>query len=372
MELLNPFLVSDYHTPQYFCNRNDEKDRLISAVKNGRNVTLLSYRRLGKTGLIKHTFNSLKKEKNYRVLYIDIFSTKNLNDFVQEFASALVKDENDKGSNFLKKVSQLVSGVRGKIILNDITGIPELEVAYSSTEDTERSLSQIFQYLANQKERYVIALDEFQQINSYPERNIEAILRTHIQHQHKDNFIFSGSNKHLLTSIFSEYGRPFYASTDFMELGRLDKEEYTKFIHKHFKKGGRKISIELITEVLDYLNIHTYYVQYFFNKLYSMGEKQIELKHINFIKTQILKENEYVYFNYRALLTSFQFDVLKSIAKEDGVKGILSKKFIGKYNLGQPSSVSKTVKALVSKELLYVSDGKYKVYDVFFDKWLAK
>lgn len=372
MTLFNPFLVSDYHSPKYFCNRNKEKDMLTSAVKNGRNVTLLSHRRLGKTGLIKHTFNTLRKEKNYRVLYIDIFSTKNLNDFVQEFASALVKDENDKGSNFLKKISQLVTGVRGKIVLNDVTGVPELEVAYSSAEDTERSINQIFQYLAGQEENYVIAFDEFQQISTYPEENIEAILRTHIQHQHKDYFIFSGSNKHLLTSIFSEYGRPFYASTNFMELDRLDKSEYSKFIQNHFTEGARKISLNLIREVLDYLNIHTYYVQYFFNKLYATGEENIEIKHINYIKNQILQENEFVYFNYRALLTSFQFDVLKAIAKEGEVTEITSKNFIGKHNLGQASSVSKTVKALLKKELLYFTGNHYKVYDVFFDKWLAR
>ena len=49
---------------------------------------------------------------------------------------------------------------------------------------------------------------------------------------HKDRFIFSGSNKHLLLSIFSDYGRPFYSSTDFLELKRLDIDEYSQFIQK--------------------------------------------------------------------------------------------------------------------------------------------
>lgn len=38
----NPFLLSGYVSPEYFCDRVEETQKLISALRNGRNVTLIS------------------------------------------------------------------------------------------------------------------------------------------------------------------------------------------------------------------------------------------------------------------------------------------------------------------------------------------
>lgn len=59
MKPQNPFLVSGYYSPEYFCNREEETDRIINALANGRNITIFSIRRLGKTGLIEHVLNKI-------------------------------------------------------------------------------------------------------------------------------------------------------------------------------------------------------------------------------------------------------------------------------------------------------------------------
>ena len=52
----NPFVVGRYISDKYFCDREQETDFLIKQIENGRNVALISPRRLGKTGLINHCF----------------------------------------------------------------------------------------------------------------------------------------------------------------------------------------------------------------------------------------------------------------------------------------------------------------------------
>jgi len=80
----NPFLVSGYHSPAYFCDREAESTKIISALSNDRNVSLISPRRMGKTGLIYHVFNRIREQdKNIRCFYLDIFSTQNLHNFVR-------------------------------------------------------------------------------------------------------------------------------------------------------------------------------------------------------------------------------------------------------------------------------------------------
>ena len=55
-KLANPFICQGYESPEYFCDREVETAILLSHLKNGRNVTLISPRRIGKTGLFKNTF----------------------------------------------------------------------------------------------------------------------------------------------------------------------------------------------------------------------------------------------------------------------------------------------------------------------------
>jgi len=68
----NPFIVSGYYSPEYFCNREKEAGKIINALLNGRNITLFSIRRLGKTGLIDHIFHNLKTKRSF-ICFILIF-----------------------------------------------------------------------------------------------------------------------------------------------------------------------------------------------------------------------------------------------------------------------------------------------------------
>ena len=85
----NPFVISGYHGPNWFCDRLLETKRLISFVKNGNNVTLFALRRLGKTGLIHHVFHQLAAAKKTACIYVDIFSTKSLKEFTNQLATAV-------------------------------------------------------------------------------------------------------------------------------------------------------------------------------------------------------------------------------------------------------------------------------------------
>lgn len=73
-KLANPFIYQGYESPEYFCDRKAETKTLMSHLKNGRNVTLISPRRLGKTGLIKNTFYHWKKMRRIPHAYTSTYS----------------------------------------------------------------------------------------------------------------------------------------------------------------------------------------------------------------------------------------------------------------------------------------------------------
>lgn len=66
--ILNPFIISGYEGPEYFCDRVEETKQLYAEVINGNNVALIATRRMGKSGLIHYCFQLEEIKK--RILYL--------------------------------------------------------------------------------------------------------------------------------------------------------------------------------------------------------------------------------------------------------------------------------------------------------------
>ena len=87
----NPFPVQGYFGPEYFCDREYESKRLISNRINGINTSLISARRMGKSGLIHHVFKQLTLDSETKCVYVDLFSTQNQADFTNVLATSLIQ-----------------------------------------------------------------------------------------------------------------------------------------------------------------------------------------------------------------------------------------------------------------------------------------
>ena len=108
----------------------------------------------------------------------------------------------------------------------------------------------------------IVAFDEFQQISKYPEKNIEALLRSHIQHLSNVHFIFSGSGCHLVTEMFLSSARPFYNSTSILELYPIVAEEYIPFVCHWFDVYERAIREEDVLVIYRLFEGNTYCLLY--------------------------------------------------------------------------------------------------------------
>jgi hypothetical protein len=364
----NPFIISGYISPEYFCDREEETARMLNAIKNGRHMTLFSPRRMGKTGLIRHLFYHAERKKEFIPVYVDIMATTCLREFSEIFGKAVLTALG-KNEAVMKKILKRLSVLRLKLTIDHLTGEPALSLDVNNVREAEQSLETIFRYLADQPHRIAIAIDEFQQITNYPEKNLEAILRTHLQTVNNVCIIFSGSRKHILTDIFSTPDRPFYNITEMMEISSILPEIYRTFISDKFRKGSISISVPALDRIVEITSLHTFYVQYFCNRLYSEYRK-IETDSINKVLLTIVRENEPIYTNYLNLLTTMQYRVLKAIALNDGIDNPTSKEFLSKYNLGAASSVSQAIKSLSDKEFVFFSKNKYRLNDVFLAQWI--
>ena len=373
-KLQNPFLTKGYISKEYFCDREDELKELSRNMKNGLDTTLISPRRMGKTGLIFRFFEYVHDEKlGFKTIYIDIFATRSLSDFVRQLAEAILKNYPEKTS-FGKKFMHFLKGLRPIISYDPISGEPQVQIFYQTAQEKEYTVNGLLHFLDKQNLKILIAIDEFQQAAEYPEKNIEALLRTCIQRLKNIRFIFCGSNHSMMLDIFSNAKRPFFGSTHYLFLEKIQHKQYAKFIQKQFYAHNMKIDADAIEFILNWTFCHTFYTQSLCNIVFSFGIKKIMIDEVKTACLQILKQNEPVFLQYRQLLTPAQWNFLIALAKEERTKHLTAQDFIAKYQIGTPANARRIANSLVGKDLIFATSGKketfYQVYDVFLLRWL--
>ena len=370
--LTNPFIYQGYESPKYFCDREVETTTLLSHLKNGRNVTLISPRRIGKTGLIKNTFYHLKEqEKDATCLYIDIFATKNLHDFVELLGVMVINEIVRKNASFIEKTISFFSALRPVLSMDTLTGEPSVSITVEPSKE-DITIQSIFNYLNDSEQEVYIAIDEFQQIAEYPEKGTEALLRSYIQFAQHVHFIFSGSKFHLMAEIFGSPKHPFYQSTEMMGLKPLDSDVYYDFCLQFFKEKGGNIEKDIFEYLYNMFEGHTWYIQCIMNRLYEANTNVESIEQVNAAILSILPGREPQFESLSQFFTDNQFSLLKAIAKEGIVAQPTAGRFIKSHNLSGASSTKAALKVLENKELVYRKPEGYIIYDRFMDLWLKR
>ena len=369
----NPFITSGYISADYFCDREAESKQLIREIVNGNNLAIISTRRMGKTGLIQHCFHSKELSKEYYTFFVDIYATKSLRDFIFSLSKVILESLKPFGKKaveiFINSVLSLQAGIS-----YDFTGTPSFNIQLGDIQNSMATLEEIFKYLAKADKPCIVAVDEFQQITNYSEKNVEALLRTHIQHCNNAQFIFAGSQRHTMGNMFLSASRPFYRSVSMMHLESIAIEKYIDFARNHFKKADRRITPETIRIVYDRFDGVTWYVQKTLNVLFAFTPVGATCDE-SMVEPAIASVVDSYRFNYQETLFRLperQKELLVAIAKEGNAKSITSGEFVKRYSLTSPSSVQAAVKGLLEKDFITLFNGSYSIYDKLFEIWLRE
>lgn len=369
--LKNPFVTVGYYGPEYFCDREKETNQLKQNMLNGNSTALISVRRIGKTGLIYHLLNQLPT--GWKGIYVDIQETENLNQFLNKISTSVIQSFSEK-SKPGDKIWQFIKSLRPVISFDTLTGAPKATFEVKQHE-AESNIHAILLFLEKQNSRILLAIDEFQQILNYPEKNTDAWLRSKIQELNNLFFIFSGSSQHLMKDLFANPQRPFFRSTHLLKLEKLNKTTYKNFIIKMFSKYNKEIEGQCAEKILEWAEIHTFYVQQLCNRIFSSTVKKVTEESWKEQAYYLLKEQEPIFFSYRSMLTRGQWSLLKAIAREHKVYHPSSKDFLSKHHLSTSASVLRSLSSLTEYDLIYSDfdeNGKvyYDVYDVYFKRWI--
>lgn len=369
---INPFIVTGKIEPAYFCDRVSESARLVKLLTNGNNMVIISPRRMGKTGLIQFCYEKPEIKNDYYTFFIDILHTSSLKEFTYILGKEIYQTLAPRSKKMASLFVQTLKSISGKFGFDPLTGLPAFNVELGDIERPEYTLEEIFTYLAVADKYCIVAIDEFQQIAKYPEKNIEALLRTHIQKIANSNFIFAGSERHMMQEMFLSSARPFYHSADILELNAIVPEIYIPFIVDHFCARGRKIETETVERVYNLFKGHTYYIQKTFNEAFADTPQNDEctLKDIRITIDNMIAGNATIFREILSNIPEKQKELLYAIAKDGEAERITSGEFIKRHNLASSSSVQSATKKLLEKDLITEINKTFSVTDKLFAMWI--
>lgn len=370
----NPFVVTGKIEPEYFCDRVNESARLVKSIVNDNNLVIISPRRMGKTGLIRFCYDKPEISEAYYTFFIDILHTSSLREFIYLLGREIYETLLPRSRKMVKLFVQTLKSISGKFGFDPLTNMPTFNVELGDIERPEYTLEEIFHYLGNADKPCIVAIDEFQQITKYPEKNIEALLRTYIQQLRNSRFIFAGSERHLMQEMFVSAAHPFYHSADILELKAIVPEIYIPFVVGHFEKRNRRIAVENVEKVYRLFKGHTYYVQKTFNEAFADTPEKEECT-LGIIQTAIenmIAANDTIFREILSNIPEKQKELLYAIALDSEAERITSADFIRRHHLTSASSVQSAVKKLLEKDVITEINKTFSVTDRLFALWINK
>ena len=374
VDSLNPFVVSSKIPPEYFCDRVEEAAQLEKSLRNQLNVVLTSARRMGKTSLVDFVFDKPAISKNYITIVVDILHTTTFREFIMALGAAVFENVATRSKKLRKQFVTLLKSLSASFGYDPILNVPTFDIRLGDLQNPEFTMGEIFSYLESVDKRCLVVIDEFQQITYYPEKNVEALLRTHIQKLKNANFVFSGSKRRLMDEMFFSSKRPFYQSAKNLPLEPIDKGIYLDFAMSNFKNANKNITEDAFSHVYDTFWGVTFYIQRIMKDAFAetKADNTCDLNLVKNLIEDYIDENDSRLREQLSYISESQKELLYAIHSEGQVQSITSAEFNKKHRLRSPSSTQSAVLKLLEYDLITRKEKIYSLSDPLLKLWLDR
>lgn len=369
-----PFVFGVRVEGDTFTDRKEETNRLKMNFLYGVNTILISPRRMGKTSLVEKVC-SLVESDTLKIAKIDAFGCRSENDFINAFATAVVRATSNKWEEWMENAKTFLSRFIPKISigqdpLTDFSIALEYNRANTVTED----ILQLPETIAKQKGiKIVICIDEFQQIADFPDSiTFQKKLRSVWQLQSNVSYCLYGSKKHMMEKMFQSQSHPFYRFGDLFYLDKISETDWVEYICNRFRVTGKEISRELASEICTVTDRYSSYVQQLAWLVWLRTDKHATKEDVEFGIDRMLDACEPLFIQQTESLSAYQMNFLRALA--NGVHtGFTRSEILDTYQLGTAANISRLKKALTEKDLIMMTAPKIlEISDPILALWLKR
>ena len=376
----NPFVYGEVVPGEAFVDREPELDRLVADLGSGQKVFLISPRRYGKSSLIRQTLESLRR-RGALTVDVTVSSYSSYLAFLEGYARGIASVESkwDRARTWLMDA---ISSTRPEIRYEPKeAGLGRFSVAFpqvTTTRDLNRLANEVFalpgKLAAERKRTVVIALDEFQAIDSFNGGTVEHALRAAAQRQRQVGYVFAGSEPSLMEKMIGPR-RPFYKAGPVMRLQKISPTLFGDFIEQRFVKTGMKPEAGVAEAIVDLAGNLPYDVQRLAHEAWddvrAKGGRKVTLEDLHGTLTRLLSEQETLFEALWQRLTLQQRATLRAVVLQGG-REIHSADARMRHRLGGPSTIQKSIAALTKQDVLLKEGPRYVVVDSLLREWVAR
>jgi hypothetical protein len=343
-----------------FCNREAETLELVGNLQNGKHSFLAAPRRYGKSSLCEKAMH----KSGLPFVTVDLHTAmteKGVERCIMKGVLALIGQAVGQVDKSLQLIKQTFRSLKPKLSYQagDFHLEIDIEAKASVAETIREMLLLLDELLTHKKKEAVLLIDEFQRvIEIAPDSGIEGGIRSAAQETKKLALIFSGSNRHLIESIFQDSGRPLYKLCKKIKLQRISREHYRKHLNKAAKiLWHEELPEKVFAEIMRLTEQHPYYVNYLCDYLWSDPDKLPTVKKINQLWYRIIEEERSDLLREFFSLSENQKRLLKYIALNPEAS-IYSAEASAAMSVAT-TSASYALNVLLQKDMLEHLDNKF-------------
>ena len=369
-----PFNYGKIAEFNYFTNRTKEVKWLEMQINAGINCILMSPRRWGKSSLVQHTANIIRK-KNSKIVFcfLDLYNIRSEKEFLELFSTTVIKATSSSFDDAVRNVKSVFKQLIPSVAISaDPTA--EIELSFNWKE-LQKNISEVLnlpEKISLAKNiQVVVCVDEFQNI-SFMEDGIafQKKLRAHWQKHQKANYILYGSRRHLMLDFFTKSSMPFYRFGEIMFLEKISEEHWVNYIRQRFEATSKKINNAYSATIAQVMQNHPYYVQQYAQAVWQQTKKLVNSDNLNEAIEDLLDQYTILYQKEVDMLTNFQLNFLKALGNNETAFG--SKKILEEYDLGTSANITRIKVALQNHEIIDVLGKTITFNDPLFAIWLQK
>lgn len=367
-----PFIFGRIATDENFTDREKETEHLVNNFESLINTVIISPRRWGKSSLVHRAADiAMRADKNIRICTIDLFNVKTEEQFYTVLARNLIQGTSSRWEEAVENAKKFFSRLVPKISVGAGPGNEiSIDFDWGEMKSNPDEILDLSERIAEAKGvKIVVCIDEFQNIAEFEDPLFfQRRLRAHWQRHKKVSYCLYGSKRHMMMEVFTDSSMPFYKFGDIFFLNKIDTEHFIPFITERFSSTGKSITEDASRNIVSLADNHPYYVQQLSQLSWLRTSGQCDVETVVKAHLSLVEQLSLLFSNLMETLTFQQTCYLHALIA--GEKSITSAETMYRYHISSATAASRSLKALIKKDILDSTSGEISFQDPIFEYWL--
>lgn len=369
----NPY---HYGTPaegEHFVGRHEELAALLSRIRNGVNVVLLSPRRYGKTSLIRAAEARLAKGRPAAaVIDVNVLKAASLSGLVGLITAGAYRQPGTKWHRARQAIPEFLHRLRiSPVVTFDAAGMPRFGFdATMNPRDAADVLSDVYRLLAEEAEHRpaALVLDEFQAITRH-EPSLPDLFKALADEFPRVSLVLAGSKRHMMEELVIAQDAPLFGMAQRITVGPIPPDVMAGYLTERAASAGKPFDEPAVDRLLALAGPVPNDIQHLAYEAFDVAGTRIGVGSVDEGMARAVAHDSALFADHFSRLSPGQARVVTAIA-HDPPEEPYSARFARLVGLANPSSVRKALQPLVANEEVVERDGHLFVADPFFAGWL--